>query len=417
MSETICPDCGERNSGRVEFCVACGAFLAWDADAGPAEPAAPPARPIPPTVAAPAGVAQPAARATVPVAPAGYPATPPAASGPAAPPAFALGVAAPAPRAMAPSITGPRSAAGPPAPVAPAPVAAPPVAAPAVEPPPPTESPCPRCGVINSVELRFCGKCGQSLRGPLTDDGSVIRAAPAPERLPWWRRWFRPAENTRRAARLAYRRSLPVRYRMVRWLWALLGLGAIGGLFVVLGHNPVGWIGDQWANLRGSLVQISNVEAVGEPAEAAVPDFPAPNLVDNFANTAWAAQWTASTASNPALRTCLSPTSPSPAGLPGSVLVLLDQPATVRQLSVAAGLSEKDPQRPRQWRPKTLQLAFSDGQCRQVTLTDTADLQPLAVEPVETRQIRISVLDAYPPSSDKPLDQVAISEVRLFSRP
>jgi len=99
------------------------------------------------------------------------------------------------------------------------------------------------------------------------------------------------------------------------------------------------------------------------------------------------------------------------------VLVLLDQPATVRQLSVAAGLSEKDPQRPRQWRPKTLQLAFSDGQCQQVTLTDTADLQPLAVEPVETRQIRISVLDAYPPSSDKPLDQVAISEVRLFSRP
>ena len=38
VSETICPDCGERNARGTEFCSACGAFLAWDGQADP-EPA------------------------------------------------------------------------------------------------------------------------------------------------------------------------------------------------------------------------------------------------------------------------------------------------------------------------------------------------------------------------------------------
>ena len=91
------------------------------------------------------------------------------------------------------------------------------------EPPPPTEGPCPRCGVVNGASLRFCRKCGLALRGPTLHDGG---GADTRRRRNGFRGGAdgssRPT-NTRRAARAAYRHSLPVRYRLIRWVLALLG--------------------------------------------------------------------------------------------------------------------------------------------------------------------------------------------------
>ena len=37
-----------------------------------------------------------------------------------------------------------------------------------------------------------------------------------------------------------------------------------------------------------------------------------------------------------------------------------------------------------------------------ITLTDSDQLQPVKIDPVETTQIRLSIVDAYPPATDAP---------------
>jgi hypothetical protein len=111
------------------------------------------------------------------------------------------------------------------------------------------------------------------------------------------------------------------------------------------------------------------------------------------------------------------PSTPSAAAAPGSILIVRSDPATVREISVAPGRAKSDPRRQLEWRPKTVQLAFSDGTCQQITLDDSDELQPKQIEPVETTQIRVSVIDAYPPASDQPTDVAAISDIVLYQRP
>ena len=455
VSETICPDCGERNGGRVEFCSACGAFLAWDGDTDdtPAPPSQQPAG----DRAAPSGHTRSGPLPGVPTGPSLIPSGPPA-------------TGQPATRSFSGPPVGPPTGvqqfraqpAGPPTgsyrqgsppqyqqnqgyPPGPqqgqnyqqGPPQQP--YTPPAPPPPPTESACPRCGVVNEAVLRFCRKCGLSLKGPtLHDDGLGLPQAP-PERLPWWRRWFKPAENTKRAARAAYRHSLPLRYRLMRYLFALLGIGAIVGGLTLIGQNPVRWVTDRINDLQGSLVQVQGVQAYSDPdagssgtivpptgtptsgSAAPTTALPAadtaPNVLDNLSDTAWSTAWTASSAVNPVDAPCVSPSAPAIPGSAGSVLLVPEGSVTVREISVAAGLSKDDSRRMLQYRPRTVQLAFSDGRCQQITLTDTDELQQHKIEPVETSQIRLSVIDAYPPATDQPTDQVAISEIRLFERP
>ena len=373
MNTSICQDCGRPNSG-TEFCEACGAFLAWDGDESTDSPdvsSQPEYSPAQPQRAGSDAGAEAEVRQPVLVASATQ-----AADG-------------------TPMRTGDLGGHS--------------------DPLEPAAAPCPRCGLTNPLTRRFCGKCGLTLKEPVFDEKTAAVPGQS-ERVRWWHRWFRPPSGTRRAARVAYRRSLPLRYRLVRWLWGVVGLGAIVGTFAMFDNNPVGWIGDRWADLRGSLTQVEPLRAVGEPAATALPGFPAMNLVDGREDTAWAVTWSAAIASNPARTDCLSPAAPSPGAL-SSILLFPEQAVTVRAVTIAAGLYEQDPLRDRQWRPKTLQLAFSDGSCQQVTLVDSADLQQLPLDPVATTQIRISVLDAFSPGPDQPIEQISISEVQIFSRP
>ena len=280
------------------------------------------------------------------------------------------------------------------------------------------------------------------MKGPSLQDGGAPHPTPPPERVPWWRRWFRPGDNTRRAARSAYRHSLPLRYRLIRWVLAVLGIGAIVGALTLIGQNPVGWVTNRIQDLQGSLVQVSGLRAYTEPDVAATsgnvnpnagpsgganPSAPTPvpvaapdtaeNALDNLSDTAWTTAWSADYQTNPADAACVSPAGTSPAGAAGSLLVVPSGAVTVREIAIAAGLSKDDARRMQQWRPRSVQLAFSDGTCQQLTLTDTDGLQQLEIEPVDTTQIRLSVVDAYPPVPDQPMDLVAITDIRLFERP
>ncbi|WP_395725515.1 hypothetical protein [Nakamurella sp.] len=238
---------------------------------------------------------------------------------------------------------------------------------------------------------------------------------PPPERLSWWRRIFRPAPNTRRAARAAYRQSLPLRYRAIRWVLALVGVGAIVGSLSLIGRNPVGWAVDRWNDLRGTTVQVTGLQAHSEP-EAEATDA-APLLLDNLSNTGWTAPWTATSALDPVVSSCRNPADPTILGMPPSVVVVLPQEVALNHVSVAAGLPKDDSRRAQQFRPKALQLAFTDGTCQQVQLADADGLQMLPLDTVHTGAVRIWVVDAYPPASDQPQDVATVAEIRLFRRP
>jgi len=478
VSESICPDCGERNARGTEFCSACGAFLAWDGQDVDPEPA--PARP-----------AQVAPAVTPPVSPRGAPAPPnpavPTPSNPRTdvppnqdtsgrpvsgqswrptqpvvtageqivrqPVAQAWNAAAPALGAQLPgglsvgSIAqeaglagggwqgagwGGGSGQGQPPPGGP-PQGPPAYVAPP-EPPPPTEGPCPRCGVVNGASLRFCSKCGFALRGPTLHDGGGARPQPPPERVPWWRRWFRPGgDNTRRAARAAYRHSLPLRIRLIRWGLALFGVGAIVGTLAYIGQNPVGWAINNWNDIVGNTTQVQGVEAFTQPqpgtetsTESASPSaspptsgsaaLPAPdtaqNVVDNLSDTAWTTPWKAEFNQVPTEVSCDTPV---PVGSQ-SILLVPSGSVTLKKISVVAGLTEGDSRRMLQWRPKTIQLSYSNGQCQQIVLDDVADLQERDLETVETSQVLLSIIDVYEPATDQPENSLSVTELRLFER-
>jgi hypothetical protein len=173
VSEIICPDCGERNAGPVEFCAACGGFLAWDAGDEVPAPAG-----VAPQAAGLPSAAPIAARSTGSSAQEPRPAGPPQrhATEQPADHQLASAFAAGAPAGAVPQRTLAQPARewataqfsgsgfepstrtdrhGPPPPAEPPSM----LSAPA-EPAAPTEAPCPRCGVVNDAALRFCRKCG-----------------------------------------------------------------------------------------------------------------------------------------------------------------------------------------------------------------------------------------------------------------
>lgn len=421
MSSQTCAACGESNAAGSPFCSACGAFLEWDGDATEevAASSAPPVRPadqvdtrshtavdvapVVPTSPAP----RPAAPTPSPAEPNSSPAPPRAAS--AAVPSTANVPAAPVIRLPS---SGPRSAA---ARAAAAPVSTQPTmpgqsvdAVSSVSSPvAPGEVACPSCGTPNSQDRRFCKKCGQALNAaaPTPTTTSVTEAEPKKSR------WFNRG-STQSAAKRAYRGSTPMRYRVTRVIGAVVIVGIVGGLLALLGQNPVQWITDRWADIRGTLVTVDKLSVLGEPASTAVADFPAASAVDGFGNSAWAIPWSGQV---PKI-SCAPPSRQVAQDAPGSLLILIPEPVKVRAIKVAAGLAKTDVRRLQQWRPKTLQLAFSDGTCQKITLKDTAAVQQIKIDPVMTTQIRVNVLDALVPQGP-PQNFVAISEIQLLTRP
>ncbi len=397
MADVICAECGTKNSGG-EFCSSCGAFLAWD---GVADDPVPPPPPPSPPAAAPAGTApsappRPAAAAGPPPADRPPPPTEPAGG-------FSYTIKAPPGRTVSlpPADPGGGWPPGPGAPQGGVAIAAPP-------------GTCPDCGTVNGEELRFCRKCGYQLFTP--DPRTPKPAAARPVRRPWWQRWIPrswlpDSDLVSGEARRAFRRSLPAGLRIRRYLGIGAVVALIGGLLFVVGSNPVRWVKDRIGDLRGSLAEVQ-LTVASEPPDAQVPGYPVEYVVDRQ-ETAWATAWKAPGTAG----ACVPPGVAAPAGSMGTLLLVLSAPTKVRALEIAAGLPESDQRRPHQYRPKTLELTFSDGTCRQIQVADDPGLQRIPIDPIVTDQIRVSIVDIWPPLPDDPQDLVAITEIRLLARP
>ena len=429
MAEVICTECGTTNNGRSEFCSSCGAFLAWDGSADDPPPAAAAAPPAPPPAAASASTAPSGAGVEVPAAPVepGFryqthaTAPSPAAAPPLAMPASGPHPGGPPPEnraSPAPADTGGfgytikappgRAVAFQPA----GPDAEVPAGAVATAAPPGS---CPDCGTVNAPELRFCRRCGYQLFTADPDRPRPTTTAARPKR-PWWqrwipRRWLPDSELLGAEARRAFRRSLPMGLRVRRWAYLGGTLGLIVGLLYLTGANPVRWAKDRIADIKGSVVEVQGIQAASEPAAEQLPVYPADQALDRLA-TAWASQWRPPGDAG----TCIAPGVTPPPGSLGSLVLTLPQATTVRSLEVVAGPPDEQ-QRPHQYRPKTFELTFSDGSCRQVAVTDVATPQSIALDPVTTEQIRVAVTDVYPPESDSVVDVYSITEIWVMARP
>jgi hypothetical protein len=255
---------------------------------------------------------------------------------------------------------------------------------------------------VNDPQLRFCGKCGLVL---IADQAGVPGGGAARQAQPkgWWQRLW---DGHDRAARRAYRRSLPPLYRWRRVLIAILILGlGVGGLYA-LGRHPLRWVIERWYDLRGTTVVVEGVQPKINPPKATAQGSDPAALTDGL-KASWAMNW------NPKQEGA------SCGGAPGTGTIVLTIPAAtrVREIDIAAGLPEDDPARLLQFRPKLIGISFDDGDCRNFSLTDVPGPQPIKVDSgVAVQTISIGVDTTFPAPADGQA-VLSITEVIVKSRP
>lgn len=459
----ICLECGGRNDPDRRFCKRCGSTLdlvalsgrsphapgdAGSSSAIPGVPAPPrpgsmPGPAIPPDVPG-EGTGAPRAEAPTDVGGAtagGLVARPPSAPVPAAPrvearPPAPLPGVAPAPaRGVQPAEPKAR----------PAP-ARPQRAEPDVAPGGPT---CPDCGTANPPGRRFCRRCGTGLPAGATP--APAGAGVGATRRSWWRRFVdrlrgpvgrdgddegaRPA----RSARAAYRRSLDVRFRVLRVLAVLAGLGLLAGGLGLVGLNPISGARGLWDRFFPRYERIGELRATVQPEGTIEADFPPGAAVDGDPSTAWATTWLLEPDA-PAAAACASgdeadggdeaasdaggagddavggETAALQGGAAAGLVVNLPQAVEVAKIEVQPGLEAGDPARAGQWRPTLLEVRFDDGTCETVELDDAAGIQDHRLDGPQTTTVRVRVLDAAPPTDPAASrGLVAVGEVRVFA--
>ena len=351
--EELCEACGHPNKRGAPFCEACGNFLSWVGSHTDEDDDTP-------------QNADPAATESAP---------PASGTGPAGTTETAASAAAPS---------------RPTAPVA-----------------PPAEPPCPRCGTPNPVGQRFCRKCAHVLTGA----APTTVAPPATTRQPWWRRWFPSRSSPEAKARAAYRRTLPMPYRIARVLAWLLVLAVPVAAVLIWAEDPVGWVKDKWYDLRGTLETVKDVDASlppGAPPEP--PAFPPDDAVDST-DSAWATRL-------PAHGHRAACEDGVPAGEPqpiGTLVLTLPDPAEIHEVIVRGGPPSNNAEDMDRF-PKEV-VVFYAGHCQETTLPNEATDTTLKLEePLDTEVLRLSILSAYPAEGDEP-GLVFISNVRVRARP
>jgi hypothetical protein len=273
------------------------------------------------------------------------------------------------------------------------------------EPAPRAEPGCPNCGATNPPERRFCGHCGHGLvHAPNRFRPPTLSAASRP----WWWPFGRRRSAAERAARQAFRRSLPVRYWIYRLATVLVVTGLVAVLAVITRGDPVGWARDRWYDVRGVPVPVPVASVALDPAVPERPQFEARLAVDAVPATAWGTAWIEGTVPSGTCGTTRTTT---------ALLLTFPAAADVRAVRLIAGLPTGDGKRLQQWRPKQLELRFSDGSCQSLPVTDAGAEQTLTLaEPVSTTEVRVDVVDVYP-RPDGGSDVVAISEIVVLQRP
>lgn len=353
VAEAQCDACGETNPADSAFCLFCGTYLGWDQRA----PAAPDE-------------------------------APPPSSQPPAPPETA---------------SGPTPTPAPP----PAPVAPPPAPTARVEPVPARVEDrrrgCPSCGHLNDPDRRFCARCG-SVLAPATAAERPSTGGAAPPPAGWW--WWSRGDPRERAARRAYRRSLPPLYRWRRVLIGLLTVLVLGTVALFLRGDPVGTVKGVWYDVTDAKRPVEELTAGEVPPGSAVEGSGASGAVDGDPDTSWATAWRGG---NDSADGCTS-------GAAGGLRLRWQGPAEVRELRILAGLA-RGTERTQQFRPRALAVRHA-GTCQRVRVADRPGWQTVELEPLEDAEaMTVTVVDAFDPRNTPAIPRVALREIEVLTRP
>ena len=348
-TEAQCGECGETNPSNSAFCLSCGKYLGWEKP-GP-EPEPDP-DPDPDPEPAPGPGAREAAPAD-------------GARGTTSPRLLAQGLHEPAATTEIPAV------------------------------PPPG---CPACGYAIEPGRRFCGRCGFVLVS--TEVTPPPRTRQQAGR--GWSLWGDPAD---RAARRAYRRTLPWLYRWRRRIVALVLAFVLGGLVAGVQEHPIAWLKERWRDLTADSKVIPGVEATALPPGSVAQQYEADNVVDGDDVTAWATSW---------------PEDQSKAqdcgGAPGIGRLTLTWPVATRvdEIEIFAGRSTDD--RANQFVPSRIDIGI-DGQCVQFELDNEADWQEteLSVDS-KVREVTVGVAEVYTNEAQPLHPLVAISGIRVLTK-
>jgi hypothetical protein len=256
-----------------------------------------------------------------------------------------------------------------------------------------TDISCPSCGTINPPTRRFCSHCGYAFfygdADPYAGYGYISPAAQA-------------AQD--RAARKAYRRSLPPLYRWRRVIIGVLVAALIVIVAVVLRSDPVGIVKGAWYGLRQQYVWVRPVQVAIVPAEATAAKSDPAALVDESENE-WTMNWTPSG---------VSPCGPAPGT---GFIVLTFAPTRIRLIQIAPGLAETNPERKLQPLPKVLGVDFGDGACQTIDLTARTGQQVFKIDSKkEVTQMRIGIGSAFTAGAN-PEPKISLTEVILKAYP
>ncbi len=369
MPPRVCESCGEPIVAGVQFCTNCGSFLGWT---DPDDPA---------TDEAVSGEAATATTAPAPVRPAPV--------GRAAADVEEDTAEVPVEAVATPTATGSVLRA---------------VPAPRTRTREPAGTPCRRCATPNPSTRRFCAKCGLFIGAP--SDAEQLRAFAAPKRR-WWQRWLHGRPGSERAARSAYRKSLPWTVRLRRVFVVLAVLALCFAYLRFVGRDPVSWAKNRLDTLRGSLVAVPDLSARSPNPADVVPGYPAKAAIDGRSDTAWATRFSGPTKVPGTACTAVADTT--------GLLLTTSGDHTVRAVKIHAGFPDKNTKL--RWRPKTLELWFPDGQCQRVSLADSPKPQQVSIDPVDTNAVRVAVVAGYPPQGGSTAPATAITEIALLMRP
>jgi hypothetical protein len=206
-----------------------------------------------------------------------------------------------------------------------------------------------------------------------------------------------------RAARKAYRRSLPPLYRWRRVIIGVLVAALIVVIAVALRSDPVGIVKGAWYGLRQQYVWVRPVQATVIPPEATAAKSDPAALVDESDNE-WTMNWT--------------PTGVSPCGpAPGTGFIMLTfAPTRIRLMQIVPGLAESNPERKLQPLPQVLGIDFGDGKCKTIELRSAPGMQTIKIDSKQkVTQMRIGIHSATPLANAEPL--ISITEVILKAYP
>jgi hypothetical protein len=253
---------------------------------------------------------------------------------------------------------------------------------------------------MNDSGRRFCIKCGRQLVA------STAGHQPPPTRKSAVQGWWQGVGNAKdRAARRAYRQSLPAFYRWRRVAVSLLCVGAVGGLLWGTGFRPIAYALDRYWEGRNNWLTFVTYRATIVPPEAAGAG--GVKALSDDSEEPWTTPWTVDTP----VAQCGAAT-----GSPELVLTW-DEARSVQRLEIWAGAADPDV-RPTQFRPTVIVITGEDGSC----LAE----QAVSEEPKETvvdlpgapeqRSLRIGFAAVAAPGEGGE-EALSVTEIRVLARP